>query len=223
MLGKQVRSRAFPARSRQRPSSRNGVRLTAALKCNNVSMLMHLVVRRATHTRAPARCLSFPPRLTAPRAHGLAFAEHLILQVCWEWPDPHYLKRIRTHLTKQGIRAAVAEHNTPALFDWLVDVASYQGISDTIAWTYMEQHGRVRWADIDAAFARGPACPKLASFEAFCWLQLPQGEPDLCSPGAPGRLLPAGSPAAQGWPEPDGLLPVPVPARRVPGRPRDLD
>ena len=101
-------------------------------------------------------------------AHGLAFAEHLILQVCWEWPDPHYLKRIRTHLTKQGIRAAVAEHNTPALFDWLVDVASYQGISDTIAWTYMEQHGRVRWADIDAAFARGPSCPKLASFEAFC-------------------------------------------------------
>jgi hypothetical protein len=107
---------------------------------------------------------------TAPyrsSTHRLAFAEHLILQVCWRWPDSYYLKRIRTHLTKQGIRAAVAEHNTPALFDWLIDVASYQGISDTIAWTYMEQHGRVRWADIDAAFARGPACPKLASFEAF--------------------------------------------------------
>jgi hypothetical protein len=107
---------------------------------------------------------------TSPRpssTHGLAFAEHLIRQVCWEWPDHHYLKRIRTHLTKQGIRAAVVAHNTPALFDWLVDVASYQGISDTIAWTYMERHGRVRWADIDAAFARSPACPKLASFEAF--------------------------------------------------------
>jgi hypothetical protein len=100
-------------------------------------------------------------------AHGLAFSEWLILQVCLEWPDPHHLKRIRTHLTKQGIRTAVTEHDTPALFDWLVDVASYQGISDTIAWTYMEQHGRVRWADIDAAFARSPACPKLASFEGF--------------------------------------------------------
>jgi hypothetical protein len=100
-------------------------------------------------------------------AYGLAFAEDLILQVCWEWPDPHYLKLIRSHLRKQGVRAAVAEHNTPALFDWLVDVASYQGISDTIAWTYMEQHGRVRWANIEAALARGPSCPKLASFEAF--------------------------------------------------------
>jgi hypothetical protein len=109
---------------------------------------------------------STAPRRPSPQ--GLALAEHLIHQVCWAWPDPHHLKRIRTQLTKQGIRAAVAEHNTSALFNWLVDVASYQGISDTIAWTYMEQHGRVRWADLEAAFARGPACPKLASFEAFC-------------------------------------------------------
>src|SRR3712207_6840650 len=99
---------------------------------------------------------------------GLASAEHLIRQVCWEWPDPHYLKRIRTHLTKQGIRAAVAEHNTPARLTYLFNLASCQGIPDAIAWTYREHHGPVGWADTDAAFARGPACPKLASFEAFC-------------------------------------------------------
>jgi hypothetical protein len=97
----------------------------------------------------------------------LAFAERLILQVCWEWPDPTYLKRMRSQLTRQGIRAAVAQHNTPALFDWLIEVANYQGISDTIAWGYLEKHGRVRWRDIDAAFQRGPSCPKLTSFEAF--------------------------------------------------------
>jgi hypothetical protein len=100
-------------------------------------------------------------------SEGLRFAERLILQVCWTWPDPTYLKRMRANLTRQGIRAAVDGHNTPALFDWLVDVTSYQGISDTIAWTYMEEHGRVRWADINAAFQRHPSCPKLAGFERF--------------------------------------------------------
>ncbi|WP_407522715.1 hypothetical protein [Methylobacterium oryzisoli] len=53
------------------------------------------------------------------------------------------------------------------MFNWLVEVASYQGISDAIAWTYMEEHGRVRWGDLQAAPTRGPACPKLASFAAF--------------------------------------------------------
>jgi hypothetical protein len=103
---------------------------------------------------------AFPPR-------GLDVAERLILRVCWEWPDSTYLKRMRASLTKSGIRAAVAQHNTPALFDWFMDVASYQGISDTIAWSYMEKHGRIRWSDIDAGFKEGASCPKLQGFEAF--------------------------------------------------------
>ncbi|WP_336490739.1 hypothetical protein [Methylobacterium nigriterrae] len=104
---------------------------------------------------------------TRSQQQAIAFAERLILQVCRASPDPTYLQRLRTNLTRQGIRAAVAEHNTPALFDWLMEVVSYQGISDSIAWSYMEQHGRVTWAEIDAAFARCPSCPKLASFDDF--------------------------------------------------------
>jgi hypothetical protein len=107
-----------------------------------------------------------PPKATFSPG-GLAFAKRLILQVCRTWPDPAYLKRMRANLTRQGIRAAVADHNTSVLFGWLVDLASYQGISDTIAWTYMEEHGRVCWANLDAAFQRAPSCPKLAGFEKF--------------------------------------------------------
>lgn len=107
------------------------------------------------------------PKSTRSQQQGIAFATSLILQTCRASPDPTYLKRMRASLTRQGIRAAVAEHDTSALFDWLIEVASYQGISDAIAWAYMEQHGRVTWAEIDAAFARRPSCPKLASFEAF--------------------------------------------------------
>ncbi|WP_407530377.1 hypothetical protein [Methylobacterium oryzisoli] len=108
------------------------------------------------------------PRSLRPTQRAIAFAESLILQVCRAAPDPAYLKRLRTQFARQGIRAAVAQHDTPALFNWLVEVASYQGISDAIAWTFMEEHGRVTWADLHAAFARDPACPKLASFAAFC-------------------------------------------------------
>src|SRR4051794_22604649 len=107
------------------------------------------------------------PSSTRPQQHATAFATRLILQICRAWPDPTYLRRLRANLTRQGIRAAVAEHNTPALFDWLVEVVSYQGISDAIAWSYMEEHGRVRWADLQAAFEQRHSCPKLANFEAF--------------------------------------------------------
>src|SRR4051812_11370840 len=98
---------------------------------------------------------------TRSQQHAIAFATSLILQTCRASPDLTYLKRMRASLTRQGIRAAVAQRDTPALFDWLVEVASYQGISDDIAWAYMEQHGRVRWVDLQAAFARQPSCPKL--------------------------------------------------------------
>src|SRR3712207_3600110 len=102
---------------------------------------------------------------TTSPTRGLAVADGLILWVCWEWPDPRYLKRMRSQLTRQGIRAAVAQHNTPALFDWLIEVANYQGISDTIAWSYLEKDGRVLWRDIDGALQRALSCPKRASFE----------------------------------------------------------
>ena len=93
---------------------------------------------------------------TRRRQQGIGFATDLILQTCRASPDPTYLKRMQASLTRQGIRSAVSQHNTPALFDWLIEVASYQGISDSIAWSYMEEHGRVTWADISAAFGHPP-------------------------------------------------------------------
>ncbi len=84
----------------------------------------------------------------------MAYATDLILQTCRASPDPTYLQRLRANLTRTGIRAAVAAHDTPALFGWLMDLLSYQGVSDAVAWTYMEQHGRITWADIQAALNR---------------------------------------------------------------------
>jgi hypothetical protein len=67
----------------------------------------------------------------------------------------------------EGIPTAIRRHDTAMLFDWLISALSYQGISDQVATDYMERHGRLRWADIDAKVAACPTCPKLASYWHF--------------------------------------------------------
>src|SRR3979409_2086362 len=67
----------------------------------------------------------------------------------------------RVGLARHGVIAAVQRHDTATLFDWLIDALSYQGVSDNIAWGYMEQHGRVGWRDIASALTVLPSCPKL--------------------------------------------------------------
>src|SRR5579863_702547 len=73
----------------------------------------------------------------------------------------------RVALARQGMIAAVRRHDTPIIFDWLFDALSYQGVSDSIAWGYMEQHGRLRWHDIAGALASEPSCLKLTCYWAF--------------------------------------------------------
>lgn len=73
----------------------------------------------------------------------------------------------RVGLARHGVIAAVQRHDTSNIFDWLIDVLSYQGVSDSIAWGYMEQHGRIRWRDIDGALADAPSCSKLTCYWSF--------------------------------------------------------
>ena len=73
----------------------------------------------------------------------------------------------RVGLVHHGVITAVQRHNTPAIFDWLIDALSYQGVSDSIAYSYMEQHGRVRWGDIAGALSNRPSCTKLGCYWLF--------------------------------------------------------
>jgi hypothetical protein len=73
----------------------------------------------------------------------------------------------RVGLARHGVIAAVRRYDTPVIFDWLLDMVSYQGVSDSIAFSYMERHGRVRWHDISTALAESPNCPKLTCYWAF--------------------------------------------------------
>ena len=73
----------------------------------------------------------------------------------------------RADLRAEGIPSAIRRHDTATLFDWLVSALSYQGISDQVAYDYMERHGSATWADIDAKVAASPTCPKLQSYWHF--------------------------------------------------------
>lgn len=63
--------------------------------------------------------------------------------------------------------AAIGAQDTAALFDWLIVVLSYQGISDRVASAYIEQHGSATWNEIERALSRNPSCPKLRSYWHF--------------------------------------------------------
>ena len=66
-----------------------------------------------------------------------------------------------------GIQAAVARHDTPVLFDWIVRLLARQGISNAAAEGYVERHGSPTSADIDQRMAGSAFCARLRSYWHF--------------------------------------------------------
>jgi hypothetical protein len=100
-------------------------------------------------------------------ASGLEHAIRLIDAVCQLAGSPSLIDDFRTELRDHGVLRAVEQHDTAVLFDWLAVAVSFQGISDQIAWDYMQRHGRATWSDIHRHLSRTPSCPKLLSFSHF--------------------------------------------------------
>ncbi len=97
----------------------------------------------------------------------LVYPVKIVRAICSLAGPSSFLDDIRTDLHGCGISRAVSDHDTPALFDWLIRILSFQGISDLVASGYMEQHGAVRWADIVEAVSHKPSCPKLGGYWRF--------------------------------------------------------
>ena len=111
---------------------------------------------------------------------NLAYAVQLVHATCCLAGSASYLDDVRADLRRRSIIRAVREHNTPALFDWLIETLSFQGISDAVASGYMAQHGIVRWSDIAKALSRTPSCLKLGGYWRFYDCQYRKGS-DTCS------------------------------------------
>jgi hypothetical protein len=123
-----------------------------------------MISRTHTDLREPQSLPSRASDYTLDRS-ALDHATRLIHRVCCLAGEPDLIDEIRTD--NAAIRSAIKERNTPALFDWLMAMLSYQGISDQVAYDYMEQHGRVTWRDIERDLASRPSCPKLQSYWQF--------------------------------------------------------
>jgi hypothetical protein len=91
----------------------------------------------------------------------------LISTICALAGRADYLENLRANTRHDGLTKAVAARNAGPIFDWLAASMSYQGISDTVARTYMATHGQARWTRIKADLAEGPSCSKLNSYWQF--------------------------------------------------------
>ena len=90
-----------------------------------------------------------------------------ITAVCAAAAPCSLLSDLRERLERQGVPAAVAARDTPALYDWLMPTLSYQGVSDAVAWGYMDRYGSVTHAEVAAALVAEPACPRLRCYWTF--------------------------------------------------------
>lgn len=101
------------------------------------------------------------------KASAIDHAIRVVHSVCRLAGSPSLIDDIRADLRAEGIPTAIRRHDTATLFDWLTSALSYQGISDQVAYDYMERHGRARWRDIEAKLGHGATCPKLTSYWHF--------------------------------------------------------
>jgi hypothetical protein len=123
-----------------------------------------MMSRTHTDLREPQ---SLPPRAwdhTLDRS-ALDHATRLIHRVCCLAMSADFIDE--SQVDNRAIRSAIKDHDTAALFDWLMAALSHQGISDRVADDYMDQHGRVTWRQIKRDMAGRPSCPKLQSYWEF--------------------------------------------------------
>jgi len=127
----------------------------------------------------PATALASPGHRTGS---DLPYGVNLVTTICALAGPPNYLNNLRTSARKNGLIRAVQTHDSPALFEWFVSAASFQGISDSVAASYMERHGQARWKDLQGALAGDPSCPKLASYWQFYGCQYHKGSGTCAEP-----------------------------------------
>jgi hypothetical protein len=98
---------------------------------------------------------------------GMKYARSVVRQVCAIAGQSDWVEELRDTADRHGLVAAVANHDTAVIFDWLMWELSFQGISDAVAAGYIDHHGNVTWAEIVDALASHPGCGKLDGYWAF--------------------------------------------------------
>jgi hypothetical protein len=65
-----------------------------------------------------------------PENRDYEYAVNLVHSICCLAGVPSYLDDLRADLRDNGVLAAVNDHDTSRLFDWLMSILSFQGIAN---------------------------------------------------------------------------------------------
>jgi hypothetical protein len=103
----------------------------------------------------------------ACQPRDLKHARSIVRRVCRFAGHVTCIDDLRHDALEAGLIAAVKTRNTPLIFDWLMGILSYQGISDAVARRFMDEHGNVTWAEISRALDTDSECEKLQGYWAF--------------------------------------------------------
>jgi hypothetical protein len=107
------------------------------------------------------------PKIQSEPGLAINHAVRLIHAICGLAGSPRLIEEIQAELRADKVRAAIRNRDTGPVFDWLMAAVSYQGISDQVAYGYMEKHGRAKWRQIKHGLNRGANCLKLKSYWHF--------------------------------------------------------
>lgn len=110
---------------------------------------------------------SRPVLATASAGPPLDHATQLIRRICDIAVSRNYCAETARDFNRRGLRQAVRRHGTAALFDWIMEMISFHGISDGVAAGYLRQHGSINWADVERDVSNDPSCPLLPSYWTF--------------------------------------------------------
>jgi len=105
------------------------------------------------------------PKSQRSSAGALAHGVVLVDTVCLIAGSEHLLGA--NDKASEQLRSAIAHHGTSFLFGKLVEGFSFQGISDQAAKTFMDQHGRVQWHQVEQLLSGSVSCPKLKSYWSY--------------------------------------------------------
>src|SRR6202047_3743593 len=80
------------------------------------------------------------PKIQNEAGSAIDHAVRLIHAICGLAGSPSLIDEIRADLRADKIRAAIRSRDTGPVFDWLMAAFSFQGISDQVAYEYMQKH-----------------------------------------------------------------------------------
>jgi hypothetical protein len=118
-------------------------------------------------TRGPDRFWCPSENNLAVQEEALAYAVSLVDAVCCVSASLTFVEDIQATSAPGGLAKWVAEQNTPALYDWILESFNFQGISNGVAEAYLRKHGSVTWRQVEASLAQGASCPRLANYWTY--------------------------------------------------------